>query len=658
MDDLATDEPAFVTTLSHAAADPFRLLIEAVKDYGIFMLDPAGNVTSWNPGAEKSKGYSAAEILGKHLSSFYSAEDIAVGKPAHALEVALEEGRFEEEALILRKGGEPFWAVVTITSIHDSFGQHVGFANVTRDITERKAAEEALRKSERLTRNLLEHLPHRILVKDRDSVMTFCNARYAADLGLTPAEIIGRTAFDFHPADLAAAYQADDREVMARGVVKDIEEPYRSPSQAGWVHTVKVPYRDEQGDIVGVLVVFEDITERKLLEENLRQAQRMEAIGLLAGGVAHDFNNLLGVISGYAEIAHKRLPGDDPLLEEVGQILKASERATGLTRQLLAFGRRQVLQPRTLDLNAIVSDLEKMLSRPLGEGIELTTTLAPGLGRVEADPGQIEQVLMNLVLNARDAMPEGGRIAIETRNVELAAGPVSGPPFPSGSPTGGFAMIAVSDTGEGMDAATQARVFEPYFTTKEPGKGTGLGLSTVHGIISQSGGVIRVQSEVGKGTTFQVFLPRLDETKAQPCEKAPAALKPGRETVLLVDDEPAFRELLQRVLESNGYGVLAAADGDAALALAAAHGGAIELLLTDMILPGMSGSAIAERLSKDRPDVKVLYISGYSQEALASKGMLGSGRAFLSKPFRLDAFLHRVRDLLDEAADRGCGPKG
>lgn len=219
-------------------------------------------------------------------------------------------------------------------------------------------------------------------------------------------------------------------------------------------------------------------------------------------------------------------------------------------------------------------------------------------------------------------------------------------------------MIAVSDTGEGMDAATQARVFEPYFTTKEPGKGTGLGLSTVHGIVSQSGGVIRVQSEVGKGTTFQVFLPRRDETMAQPSEEAPAALKPGRETVLLVEDEPAFRELLQRVLESNGYSVLAAADGRAALALAAAHDGAIELLLTDMILPGMSGSTIAERLGKDRPGLKVLYISGYSQEAVASNGKISSGTAFLSKPFRLDALLHKVRDLLDEAADREGGPKG
>ena len=646
MEDSALVEPAFVTTLSHAAADPFRLLVEAVKDYGIFMLDPAGNVTSWNPGAEKSNGYPSAEILGRHVSCFYTAEDIAAGKPAHGLEVALAEGRFEEETLCLRKNGEPFWAIVTITSIHDSFGQHVGFANVTRDITERKEAEESLRKSERLTRNLLEHLPHRILVKNRDSVMTFCNARYAADLGLTPAEIVGKTASDFHPPQLAAAYRADDEAVMELGIMRDLEEPYSTASSTGWVHTVKVPYRDEAGEIVGVLVVFEDITERKQLEENLRQSQRLEAIGHLAGGVAHDFNNLLGVISGYGEIAHSRLSGDDPLLEDVGQILKATERASGLTRQLLAFGRKQVLQPRNLDLNATISDLERMLSRLLGESIELTTALAPDLGRVQADPGQIEQVLMNLVLNARDAMPEGGRITIATGNVELESGT-----WPGGSLalSGACVQIVVSDTGLGMDAATQARVFEPYFTTKEPGKGTGLGLSTVHGIVSQSGGVIRVQSEVGKGTTFQVFLPRLDETLAQSGEEAPAALKPGRETVLLVEDEPAFRELLQRVLESNGYAVLVAADGRAALALAAAHDGAIELLLTDMILPGMSGSTIAERLRQDRPGVKVLYISGYSQEAVASKGMLGSGTAFLSKPFRLDAFLHKVRDLLDEA---------
>ncbi len=549
------DEPAFVTTLSHAAADPFRLLVEAVKDYGIFMLDPAGHVTSWNPGAEKSNGYSAAEILGKHVSCFYSAEDVAAGKPAHGLQVALEEGRFEEETLILRKSGESFWAVVTITSIHDSFGQHVGFANVTRDITERKAAEEALRKSERLTRNLLEHLPHRILVKDRDSVMTFCNTRYAADLGLTPAEIIGKTAFDFHPADLAAAYQADDREVMARGVVKDIEEPYRTTSQTGWVHTVKVPYRDEQGEIVGVLVVFEDITERKQLEENLRQSQRMEAIGLLAGGVAHDFNNLLGVISGYGEIAHKRLTGDDPLLEEVGQILKASERATGLTRQLLAFGRKQVLQPRTLDLNAIVSDLEKMLSRLLGEGIELTTTLAPDLGRVQADPGQIEQVLMNLVLNARDAMPEGGRITIETGNVELE----SGFPGPSCSLVA-LAVACVRDRGQRYrrghgrgDAGAGLRA-----VLHDQGAGQGNRPGAFHRprhrqcrAAERSGSRARSERERRSRSSCRASTRRAPS----PTRRHRRRSRGSRDRAAGGGRAP-FRELLRRVLESNGYTVL------------------------------------------------------------------------------------------------------
>ncbi len=476
MDEGSSEERPFVTTLSHAASDPFRLLVEAVKDYGIFMLDPAGKVVSWNPGAEKVRGYSAEESLGRHVSSFYTAEDIAAGKPEQGLKIALEEGRFEEEGLRVRKSGESFWAITTISRIDDPFGQHVGFANVTRDITERKAAEDALRQSERLVRNLVEHLPHRILIKDRDSVLLFCNANYASDLGLTPAEMIGKDAFAFHPREQAAAYQADDREVMANGVVKDLEEPYETAKWKGWVHTVKVPYRDEKGEIVGVLAVFEDITERKRLEETLRQSQRLEAIGQLAGGVAHDFNNLLGVITGYGEIAHQQLKQDDPLLEEVGQILKASERATGLTRQLLAFGRKQVLLPQNLDLNAVVSDLERMLSRLLGENISLVTRLDPVLGCVMADPGQIEQVLMNLVLNARDAMPGGGTITIATRNVELEASRAAGQPP---AQAGAYASLEVSDTGSGMDAATQARIFEPFFTTKEVGNGTGLGLSTV-----------------------------------------------------------------------------------------------------------------------------------------------------------------------------------
>ena len=644
MSDPAKTEAPFVTTASLAASDPFRLLVEAVEDYGLFMVDPAGAITSWNPGAAKSKGYSAEEALGRHISMFYTAEDVAAGEPDHELQTAFEVGRYEAEGLRVRKGGETFWALATISRVNDAFGNHLGFANVTRDLSERKAAEDALQQNARLVRNLVDHLPHRIVVKDRQSVTLFCNANYARDLGLAPSEIVGKDAFSFHPRELAEAYHADDREVMERGVVKRIEEPYVSAEHSGWMSTVKVPYRDEAGAIIGLLAVFEDITERRQLEENLRQANRLEAIGHLAGGVAHDFNNLLGVITGYGEIAHQRLSSDDPLLEEVGQILKASERATNLTRQLLAFGRKQILQPRTLDLNAVVSELERMLARLLGEQITFETRLDPRLGNVRADPGQIEQVLMNLLINARDAMPGGGRILIETRNVETAPDPSSGFSLVTLAP---YVMIAVSDTGTGMDEPTRARIFEPFFTTKEMGKGTGLGLATVHGIVSQSDGFLRVQSAVGSGTTFQVFLPRIEDVVELVREASADPIAPGREKVLLVEDEDALRELLLRVLESSGYVVLAARDAREALACAEAEPGPIEILVTDMILPGLSGLALADRLAVLRPDLKVLYISGYSEEAVQRKGLSGPGRAFLTKPFRLRAMLGKVRDLLD-----------
>ncbi|OLC41470.1 MAG: hypothetical protein AUH74_05820 [Nitrospirae bacterium 13_1_40CM_4_62_6] len=391
--------------------------------------------------------------------------------------------------------------------------------------------------------------------------------------------------------------------------------------------------------------VLERTEALRSMEEQFRQAQKIEAIGRLAGGVAHDFNNLMTVVTGYSELILTRLGPDDPLCREIEEIKKAGDRATTLTGQLLAFSRKQVLAPKVLDLNAVVSNINGMLRRLLAEDIELHTVVAPVLGRVKADPGQLEQVIMNLVVNARDAMPGGGRLTIETKNVELdkvyAQSHVSVKP-------GAYVMLAITDGGSGMDATTQARIFEPFFTTKEPGKGTGLGLSTVYGVVKQSGGYIWVYSELGRGTTFKIYLPRVeDELEARALSHGPAETLQGSETILLAEDEDMVRALARRILTSHGYTVLEARDGTECLQICQAHTGTIHLLMTDVVMPGLSGRAVADRVAPLRPDMKVLYLSGYADNAVVHHGLLDSGRAFLQKPFSPRTLAHKVREVLD-----------
>jgi signal transduction histidine kinase len=398
----------------------------------------------------------------------------------------------------------------------------------------------------------------------------------------------------------------------------------------------------EEGEVAGVWV---DVTEGRKLEEQLRQSQKMEAVGRLAGGVAHDFNNLLTVITGYCDLMFDTLPLEHPVREDVQEIRKAAEGAAGLTRQLLAFSRQQVLQPKIVDLNAVTAGVEKLLRRLIGEHIELATVLSPALGRVRADPGQLEQIIVNLAVNARDAMPQGGTLAIETANVVMDGQSV--PDEPLAAP-GSYVMLAVSDTGVGMDEATKARIFEPFFTTKDPGKGTGLGLATVYGVVKQSAGFVWVYSEPGRGTTFKVYFPRVDAT-AGPDEHvvAQAESPSGSETVLLVDDSAPVRAVSRRVLEGYGYTVLEAGTGAEALQAAKAYGKRIHLLLTDIVMPGISGRDLAAQLGGMMSGLRVLYMSGYTDDAIVRHGVLETGIAYMQKPFTGDELARKIREVLD-----------
>jgi PAS domain S-box-containing protein len=502
----------------------------------------------------------------------------------------------------------------------------------------------AARAAERRYEALFHGAPVGLVRSLPDGRMLAANAAAARIWGYPDIEALLRVnARELYadPADRARVIAT----IEGREVVENFElHGRRGDGALLWVSLRVRAEKDAGGQVLHYEWSVADITERKRLESELHQAQKLEAIGQLAGGVAHDFNNLLTVITGRSHLALAQLPADHALRRHIELIQTTAERAAALTRQLLAFSRKQVLEPKVLDLNAVVTGLAPMLRRLIGEDLEFAAVPAPELGAVKADPSQLEQVILNLAVNARDAMPQGGKLTIETGNMELDDAYTR---RHLGASAGHFVMLAVTDTGHGMDAAVKARIFEPFFTTKEPGKGTGLGLATVFGIVKQSGGSIEVYSEPGQGTTFKVYLPRVDEAVDETAPAAAPTLARGSETILLVEDDDEVRALARETLDENGYVVIPAADPAEALRLVSSHAGPIHLLVTDVVLPQLSGRGLAERLTPEHRDLRVLYMSGYTDDAIVRHGVLEEGAAFLQKPFTPHTLLLKVREVLD-----------
>jgi two-component system, cell cycle sensor histidine kinase and response regulator CckA len=507
---------------------------------------------------------------------------------------------------------------------------------------ERKRAEERVGESEARLRVIIEQLPSVLWTVDSELRITSALGAGLTRAGLSPAQILGKTLFDyFETSDQTILPIAAHRRAIA-GEPVTFQMEWKSVNYACHVE----PFRGADGSLQGAICMSLDVTDRKQLEEQLRQAQKMEAVGRLAGGIAHDFNNLLMVIQGYADLLIDRLREGDSARKNAEQIQTAAQRATSLTRQLLAFSRKQMLAPKVLNIYSVVTEMEKILRRLIGEDIQLECSSTTDLGLVKADRSQIEQVILNLAVNARDAMPQGGRLTIETANVELDSS-FSHPPAVLAP--GQYVMLAVTDNGCGMDSETQTHIFEPFFTTKEKGKGTGLGLATVYGIVKQSGGYVWVYSEPGRGTSFKIYLPRIVEeastgTRERQCEGK--QLPRGTETVLLVEDEKGVRELTREYLQMSGYAVVEAEDGHTALELAAMHSGPIHLLMTDVVMPGISGRELADRVERLRPGIKVLYMSGYTDQAVVHHGILENDAVLLQKPFTVTTLASKLREIL------------
>lgn len=633
------------------AGSTFELLVQSVTDYAIFMLDPQGRVTSWNVGARRFKGYDAEEIIGEHFSRFYTPEEREQQIPKIALETAEREGRFEVEGWRVRKDGSRFWANVVIDPIHDPSGRLVGFAKVTRDLTDLRAAEVELRASEERFRMLVQSVTdYAIYMLDPKGRVSSWNAGAERFKGYRADEIMGEHFSRF--------YTEEDREAgIPRIALETAEREGRFEAEGWrvrkdgarfWASVIIDPIRDDNGALVGFAKVTRDLSEKRAIEEQLRQSQKMEAVGQLTGGLAHDFNNLLTGISGSLEMMQMRIAqGRMADFERYALAAQgAVKRAAALTHRLLAFARRQTLDPRPTNANRLLMSLEELVRRTVGTDITVEVVGASGLWPTLVDSNQLENAILNLCINARDAMPEGGKLTIETANKWIDERAARRHDLPIGQ----YVSICVTDTGVGMTPEVIEKAFDPFFTTKPIGEGTGLGLSMIYGFARQSGGQVRIYSEVGEGTTMCIYLPRHAED-APPEENVELPLNLDAvgegEVVLVIDDDPTIRMLVAEVLADLGYAVIEAVDGPGGLKVLESNA-KVDLLITDVGLPGgMNGRQVADAARVNRPSLKVLFITGYAENAVIGKGRLDNGMFVITKPFQMDVLARRIREIIE-----------
>ncbi len=621
----------------------YRTLVETMGD-GLAITDREGVVTYVNEAFCRMLDRPESEVLGRPALTLVHEDDHDGFRSEFARRAAGQEGQYEQR--LVTRSGKAVYTLVTATPRYDAEGEFAGSFAVIKDISERKQALQALEESEARFRELADLLPQVVFETDEQGRLTLVNRNAFAALGYTPDDLeAGVNVMDtLIPEDRGRA--ADEIEMALRGEGPSTAE-YTALRKDGTTFAIVVDSSPivRNGKAVGLRAIGIDISERKELEAQLLESQKMEAMGQIAGGVAHDFNNMLTAIHGNAQLLQRELADEPDRLRLVEGILTAARRSAELTRHLLAFSRKQVLRPRVIDLNEMVGNIEPMLRRIIPENIRIVTALSEHLGQVEADPAQIEQVIVNLAVNARDAMPDGGTLSIRTANVILdddRAGPRGG------VAPGAYVMLAVSDTGIGMDEVTQSQVFDPFFTTRKGSGGTGLGLSTVYGIVRQTGGDVCVRSELGEGSTLEVYVPMTEaEAEAVPSPHESGADLRGSETVLVVEDEDVVRSLIAELLQRFGYTVLQAENADAALEVCRQGEGQIDLLVTDVVMPGTDGVELAETVTEMMPNIGVLYVSGYTDRALAFRDRLDERMRYMQKPFEVQEFIATIREMLD-----------
>lgn len=652
------------TVLQASALDDveqhLRLFVEGVRDYAVMTLSPDGIVMSWNAGARAIKGYEADEIIGRHFSLFYTAADIAAGKPDRALQEAATKGRFEDNGSRVRKDGGLFSANVVITPIVAQDGKLLGFGKITRDISDRVAAADRLSTSEArlqtLVDTVLDTLVDGLIIIDRAGRVQLYNRACEKLFGYGSAEVVGNNVKMLTPPEIRREHDQYLVNYQTTGIRKIIGISREVVGQRNDGSTFPMHLAVGEATHLGEPIyvgIIRDLTERNQVESQLRQSQKMEAVGQLTGGLAHDFNNILMLISINVEAL---LDQDVPARtrERLEQIEKSAARAAELTQQLLAYSRRQPLRPRLTDLNELVIGTSKLLRRTLGEDIEIEAVLADDLWTTNVDRTQLETSLVNLSLNARDAMPGGGQLLIETRNIVLDQDYVSQNPDAAAGP---YAMLAVTDTGSGIPPDALEKVFEPFFTTKEVGRGTGLGLSMVYGFIKQSNGHIKIYSELNRGTSIKMYLPRAEGTATAEAAVNAPSLPTGKERLLVVEDNADVRTRIGEILRGLGYSVDEAADGMAGIAKFETAQHPYDLLLTDVVMPGpISGKALADAISSRWPDTPVVFMSGYTEDAITHQGRLNAGVRLLAKPFRRHELAQMIREALDDRTTRPSVP--